>query len=114
VVRAADRREWPGPGGVRIEEVDGGLAPDLCLVIAASRPGQRTGLHAHTGNEHHLVLSGRVRLTQGDHSVELGPGDYLMWDATIPHDSESLGPEPAELLIITHRTRGTESERPAD
>ena len=112
VVRAADRRKWRGPGGVSIQEVDGAVARDLCIVTASSKPGQRTGLHAHSGDEHHVVLSGRLRLYQGEHEVELGPGDYLLWDATIPHDSECIGPEPAEVLIITPRTTGTETSRP--
>ena len=29
--------------------------------------------------------------TQGDHVVELGPGDYLRWDGSIPHDGEVIG-----------------------
>jgi transcriptional regulator with XRE-family HTH domain len=114
VVRAADRRSWRGPGGVRVSEVDGGYSRDVRIVVASSTPGQRTGLHAHAGDEHHIVLSGRLRLFQGEHTVELGPGDYLLWDATIPHDSETIGPEPAELLIITHRTHGAETARPTD
>ena len=114
VVRADDRRSWCGPGGVEVAEVDGGFSRDVRIVVASSTPGQRTGLHAHAGDEHHIVLSGRVRLYQGEHAVELGPGDYLLWDATIPHDSETLGPDPAELLIITHRTHGAETARPID
>jgi mannose-6-phosphate isomerase-like protein (cupin superfamily)/DNA-binding XRE family transcriptional regulator len=114
VVRAAERRSWCGPGGVNVAEVDGGFSRDVRIVVASSNPGQRTGLHAHSGDEHHIVLSGRVRLTQGEHTVELGPGDYLLWDATIPHDSETLGPDPLELLIITHRTHGAETARPMD
>ena len=31
-------------------------------------------IHTHTGDEHHVLLRGRLRLTQGDASVELGPG----------------------------------------
>jgi transcriptional regulator with XRE-family HTH domain len=114
VVRASDRRSWRGPGGVRVSEVDGGLSRDVRIVVASSTPGQRTGLHAHAGDEHHIVLSGRVRLIQGEHAVELGPGDYLLWDATIPHDSEVIGPDPVEMLIITHRTHGAETARPND
>jgi transcriptional regulator with XRE-family HTH domain len=112
VVRAAERRTWRGPGGVAINEVDGGVARDLCIVSATSKPGERTGLHAHSGDEHHVVLAGRLRVYQGEHTVDLGPGDYLLWDGSIPHDSECLGPEPAEVLIITPRTRGTEGSRP--
>jgi transcriptional regulator with XRE-family HTH domain len=114
VVRASDRRSWRGPGGVRVEEVDGGFSRDVRIVHTTGGPTGSTGLHAHSGDEHHIVLSGRVRLSQGEHSVELGPGDYLLWDATIPHDSESLGPDPVEMLIITHRTHGAETARPND
>ncbi len=102
VVRASERRQKRGPGGVRIEHVDGGIPRDLRIVSATTAPGRRSGLHAHAGDEHHIVLSGRVRLTQGPHSFDLGPGDYLLWDATIPHDAEVLGSEPATILIISH------------
>jgi transcriptional regulator with XRE-family HTH domain len=114
VVRAADRRSWRGPGGARITEVDGGLSRDVRIVVGSSPPGQRTGLHAHAGDEHHIVLSGQYRLSQGAHVVDLGPGDYLLWDATVPHDSEVIGTEPGEILIITHRTHGAETARPTD
>ena len=89
VVRAADRRSWRGPGGGTVEEVDGGVSRELCIVQVTGLPGGSTGLHAHPGDEHHIMLQGRLRLTQGDHVVELGPGDYLLWDATIPHDAAS-------------------------
>jgi transcriptional regulator with XRE-family HTH domain len=112
VVRAADRRKWKGPGGTDIEEVDGGIPRDLCTVVASMPAGFSTGLHAHAGDEHHVVLSGRLRMTQGANEVELGPGDYLVWDATIPHDATSIGDEPSEVLIISHRAHGSETSRP--
>ncbi|HVQ21838.1 MAG TPA: XRE family transcriptional regulator [Candidatus Saccharimonadia bacterium] len=112
VVRAADRRNWEAPGGGRVEEVDGGVSRELCIVQVSSLPGGRTGLHAHPGDEHHIMLRGRLRLTQGDHVVELGPGDYLLWDATIPHDAESIGDEPPVVLIVSTRQRGTETAPP--
>ncbi len=40
--------------------------------------GHRTGFHAHPGDEHHVVLAGRVRITQGESVVEAGPGDYVL------------------------------------
>ncbi len=112
VVRASERRSWSGPGGALVEEVDGGIPRDIRIVRTRTEPGASTGLHAHGGDEHHIVLSGRVRLMQGDHVVELGPGDYLLWDATIPHDAETIGDEPAELLIVSHRSHGTERGGP--
>jgi hypothetical protein len=41
-------------------------------------------------------------LTGGkEHVVELGPGDYLQWDGSIPHDAEVIGLDEGRLLIIT-------------
>jgi transcriptional regulator with XRE-family HTH domain len=113
VVRATERPGRAGLNGAgRIEDVDGGSGRDLRIVQTTMPPGVRTGFHAHAGDEHHLVLTGRVRLAQGDHAVELGPGDYLVWDATIPHDAETIGDEPAQLLIVGHRAHGPETSRP--
>ncbi len=53
--------------------------------------------------------SGRLRATQGEFATELGPGDYLLWDATIPHDAEAVGEGPTVLLIVSHRAPGTET-----
>ena len=44
--------------------------------------------------------AGRFRMTQGDHVVEIGPGDYVRWDGTIPHDGEIVGDEEAAMLIV--------------
>lgn len=112
VVRATECRRWEGPGGGHIEEVDGGRSRDVYIVRATMESGQRTGLHAHAGDEHHVVLAGRMRLSQGEHTIDLGPGDYLAWDATIPHDAATIGEEPAVVLIISHRAHGTETARP--
>lgn len=109
VVRAADRpRFGPGDAGFA-SEVDGGTSRDLCIIEAEVPPGTSTGVHAHAGDEHHVIMSGRWRMTQGEHTYELGPGDYIAWDPSIPHDAENIGDEPGRILIIypRHRRRGT-------
>lgn len=103
VVLAADRPRLPGLGGSEMTEVDAGTSRDMCILEVVAPPGHSTGAHAHEGDEHHVILSGRWRLTQGDHVAELGPGDYLAWDPTIPHDVENIGDEPGRLLIIYPR-----------
>ena len=103
VVYAVDRPRSNGPGGAVVSEVDGHTSRDVCIIEAVVPPGQSTGAHAHNGDEHHVVLSGRWRMSQGDHTVELGPGDYLAWDPTIPHDVENIGEEDGRLLIIYPR-----------
>lgn len=103
VVRAADRPRRAGPNGASMEEVDGGTARDVRILEAVVPAGGSTGIHAHTGDEHHVILSGQWRMTQGSTVVEVGPGDYVAWDPTIPHDVECLGPEVGRMLVIYPR-----------
>jgi mannose-6-phosphate isomerase-like protein (cupin superfamily) len=103
VVRAAERPVLADSMGGHATEVDGGTARDIRIIETLVPVGGRTGVHAHTGDEHHYVLSGRFRMTQGEHVVEVGPGDYLAWDPTVPHDVENIGDEPGRLLLIYPR-----------
>ncbi len=105
VVRAVDRPHLGSFEGADASEVDAGTSRDMCIIEAVVPPGGSTGVHAHAGDEHHVVLSGRWRMTQGEHSVELGPGDYLAWDPSMPHDVENIGDEPARMLVIYPRHR---------
>ena len=101
VVRAADRPFEQLAGLGRIELVDGGESRDVSIVEGVAPAGGRAGVHSHSGDEHHLILAGRWRMSQGDHVVELDPGDYLRWDGTIPHDAEVIGPDEGRVLIFT-------------
>jgi mannose-6-phosphate isomerase-like protein (cupin superfamily) len=103
VVRAGDRPTAAGPGGAVLSEVDAGTSRDVCILEVSAPPGHATGVHAHHGDEHHVVLTGRWRMTQGEHSVELGPGDYLAWDPEVPHDVENIGDEAGTILIVYPR-----------
>jgi transcriptional regulator with XRE-family HTH domain len=102
VVRAAERPAITTEIG-RAEYVDGRTSRDVSIVEATARPGGRVGAHAHAGDEHHIVLRGRYRMVQGEHVVEAGPGDYVAWDGSIPHDVEVLGDEEASMLILRIR-----------
>ena len=102
VVRATERTATTLERG-RIEQVDGNLTRGLSIIEAVAQPGARTGAHAHAGDEHHIVLRGRFRMTQGDHVVEVGPGDYVRWDGTIPHDAEVIGEDEGAMLIVRLR-----------
>ena len=103
VVLADERPVQKGPGRSRIEAVDGGRSRDVSIVQAVMAPGERTGAHTHAGDEHHVVLRGSWRLTQGDHVVEAGPGDYIRWDGTLPHDAEVVGESEGAMLIVSLR-----------
>ena len=112
VVRAGDRpKRRLIKGGGAMSQVDGGIARDVAIFEGEMPVGFRTGLHAHPGDEHHLVLSGRIRITQGETTVEAGPGDYVLLDGTLPHDAEAIGDEPARLVIIYPRGGHSELTR---
>jgi transcriptional regulator with XRE-family HTH domain len=102
VIRASERTSSTDETG-RVEQVDGNLSRGLSIVEAVASPGARTGAHAHAGDEHHIVLRGRFRMTQGDHVVEVGPGDYVRWDGAIPHDAEVIGDDEGAMLIVRLR-----------
>jgi transcriptional regulator with XRE-family HTH domain len=104
------RRAMPYGGGT-MSQVDGGQASDLAIFEGVLPAGRQTGIHAHRGDEHHLILSGRVRFVQGDTTVEAGPGDYVLLDGTLAHDVEVLGDEEARLLIIYAREGRAERDR---
>ena len=112
MVRAVERpqRAMPQGGGV-MTQVDGGIARDIAIFEGEMPAGHRTGFHAHPGDEHHIVVSGRVRITQGEAVVEAGPGDYVLLDGTLPHDAEALGDEPARLLVVYPRGGHSELTR---
>jgi transcriptional regulator with XRE-family HTH domain len=101
VVRWHERRAQGEPGGSRLEEVDGGYARGLRIIEGVLAPGAASDLMTDVGEEHHLVLEGRVRLRQGDFVADLGPGDYLVWDGCFPHMAENIGDIPARVLIMT-------------
>ena len=112
VVRASERPKRQmrrGSGG--LSRVDGGIARDIAIFEGTMPAGYRTGFHEHAGDEHHIILSGRVRFTQGDAVVEAGSGDYVLLDGTLPHDAETIGDEESRLLIVYPRGGHSELTR---
>ena len=102
VVRAAERPVTAAEGG-RVEHVDGRTSRDVSIIEITAAPGSSVGAHAHPGDEHHIVLRGRMRLVQGDHVVEVGAGDYVGWDGSIPHEGVVIGDEEASMVIVRIR-----------
>ena len=102
VVRAGERPVTTAENG-RVEYVDGRTSRDVSILEVIGTPGSSVGAHAHPGDEHHVVLRGRMRLTQGEHTVDVGPGDYVRWDGSIPHEAEIIGDEDAAMIIVRIR-----------
>jgi uncharacterized cupin superfamily protein len=48
----------------------------------------------HSGREYGLILSGTLEVTVGFETYELGPGDSISFDSTMPHCLRNAGDEP--------------------
>ncbi len=112
VVRAAERprRRMPRAAG-SMTQVDGGIARDIAIFEGTMPAGYHTGFHAHPGDEHHVILAGRIRISQGETAIEAGPGDYVLLDGTLPHDAEVISDEAARVFIVYPRGGHSELTR---
>ncbi len=54
----------------------------------------------HIGTEHTIVQSGRLRVRAGRREVELGPGDYVGFEAALPHSYTALGGETVRSVLL--------------
>jgi hypothetical protein len=57
----------------------------------------------HVGTEHTVVQSGRLGLRVDGQEVELGPGDYVGFDAAMPHVYTALDGAVRSVLLLHHR-----------
>jgi mannose-6-phosphate isomerase-like protein (cupin superfamily) len=63
-------------------------------------PGADTGadMLRHEGEEGGVVVSGRIELTVGAETRQLGPGDAYYFTSAIPHRFRNTGTEPCEII----------------
>jgi len=60
----------------------------------------------HDGEEFLHVLEGEVKVTLGDHTDVLEPGDSIYYDSSIPHRVECVGTSAKILAVIYTPTAG--------
>jgi transcriptional regulator with XRE-family HTH domain len=65
----------------------------------------------HSGREYGLLLSGRLQLTVGFDEYELGPGDAISFDSTVPHRLRNVGDEPAHGVWFVVGRQSDEQRR---
>ena len=103
VVRAADRHAFrfePGSGeeyAVLAQQVQDSA---FSAVHARHIPGGGSLPFRHLGEEFGLVLNGRLRVSIGDETRDLGPGDWVHYSSQHGHSTEVLSDEPVEALWI--------------
>lgn len=70
------------------------------LIRAAYPPGSTYVMHTHPHEQFSLLLSGRIRLTVGEETREIGPGDGWYAPAGVPHGGDILGKEKAVFIDV--------------
>jgi transcriptional regulator with XRE-family HTH domain len=70
-----------------------GAGNGLRMLQVRYDPGADTGMvrYAPQGEEVGIVISGRIEVTVGEETAELGPGDAYQFDSSIPHRFRNLG-----------------------
>lgn len=64
------------------------------------RFGRGNSLVEHRGEELIFVLSGAIEVSLGERVVRLVEGDGVYFDASVPHQSRSVGRGQAEALVV--------------
>lgn len=98
VVHADERHVVDLASGVRWERLTSHQHEDVDFlhviydVGGSSAPDER--LMRHPGREYGFVISGSLGVKLGFEHHELGPGDSIAFDSTVPHRLWNLGPTP--------------------
>lgn len=67
------------------------------------RADSRQDSLGHVGTEHTVVQAGRLGVRVDEREVELGPGDYVGFDAMLPHSYTALRGTVRSVLLLRYR-----------
>lgn len=105
VVRAADVDVLSGEGvdlrPLRRIEAGGALVELYDQQVSG---GSRQPSLGHAGTEHTVVQSGALTVEVDGHTVTLGPGDYVSFDASLPHCYEAGDEQVRSVLLLHYRS----------
>jgi transcriptional regulator with XRE-family HTH domain len=105
LVRAADVEVLRG-AGVDLRPLRGIEAGDAFFEVydQVVRAGARQDSLGHSGTEHTIVQAGRLGVRVDDRDLELGPGDYVGFDAGLPHSYTALDGPVRSVLLLQYRS----------
>jgi mannose-6-phosphate isomerase-like protein (cupin superfamily) len=115
VVRADERKAIQLDSGVRWERLTSVTEHDVDFLYVVYAVGGAScaedSLMRHAGREYGHVIAGRLGVTVGFDTYELGPGDSIAFDSTMPHRLFNAGDVPAEGIWFVIG-RGGDARRP--
>lgn len=85
---------------ISLLQIGEGSGHSIQMLHERYEPGADTGAegYTHRGEEAGIVISGRIEVTVGDETAELGPGDGYRFVSTIPHRFRNRGTEVCILI----------------
>jgi transcriptional regulator with XRE-family HTH domain/quercetin dioxygenase-like cupin family protein len=110
VVRRGGGKTIQLDSGVRWERLTPETPQDVDFLSVVYEPGSAScpedSLMRHSGVEYGHVLKGRLGVTVGFETYELGPGDSISFESTMPHRLFNLGREPVKAIWFAVGRRG--------
>lgn len=78
------------------------MAEDLEMYLLTFSPGGalRSNAHFPRTEEFLTVFEGRIKVTAGDKSGELGAGDFIRYQCDVDHDIENIGQAQAVVHMV--------------
>jgi transcriptional regulator with XRE-family HTH domain len=109
VQRADERPALELSGGVLWERLSAAPDPDADFAFVTYPAGADSGADdppsSHRGKEYGFVISGTLRIEVGDETLELGPGDSVVFGSDTPHRFRAVGAEPVQAVWLNLRRR---------
>lgn len=87
------------------------LVEDIEMYLLTFEPGGelRSSPHFPRTEEYLTVISGRIKVTAGDHTAELQTGDFIDYHCDIDHCIENVGDERAVIhMVVRFRKKSLE------
>jgi transcriptional regulator with XRE-family HTH domain/mannose-6-phosphate isomerase-like protein (cupin superfamily) len=110
VVRRGAGKAIELASGVRWERLTPQTPQDVDFLNVVYEEGGEScpedSLMRHSGSEYGHVLTGRLGVTVGFDTYELGAGDSISFESTMPHRLFNLGSEPVEAIWFVVGRRG--------
>ncbi|HEX6021152.1 MAG TPA: cupin domain-containing protein, partial [Solirubrobacter sp.] len=107
VQRADARPALELAGGVVWERLSAAPDPDADFAFVTYPPGADSGADdppsSHRGKEYGFVISGRLEIEVGEQTLELGPGDAVVFGSETPHRFRALGDEAVTAVWLNLR-----------
>jgi transcriptional regulator with XRE-family HTH domain len=111
VQRATSRRSISLESGVSWERLTAQADHNVDFLYLRYPPGSEStppdSLMRHNGTEYGYILKGRLQVSIGFDTYEIGPGDSIAFDCTQPHRFATVGDDTVEAVWFVLGRRGT-------